>query len=114
MTDVFIKKGVRMVNEREDMGSKTPQKDSLYSRLCSRLAGALFVSGFVVSSLEFLNIYTWRETWIPVGASALIVATWLYLTLAMNLPNPIRATMIWTLIGTLAVLAGHYNPGGRC
>lgn len=70
------------------------------------------LKGFYEALREFIGIYSWLETWIIISVGFVITGFWVYLCFALSLPDPIRAIMIWGMLGVLWLLVAYYNPKG--
>jgi len=52
----------------------------------------------------FLRIYAWHEVWFVIGGAFAIFGCLIVFALALSLPNPSRAALMWGLFVALFVL----------
>jgi len=56
---------------------------------------------------DFLRIYTWKEFWILIGCASLTVGVWVFISIALKIPNDaLRTVVLWGFIFLLFILGG--------
>lgn len=66
----------------------------------------------VLGVINFLKVLYFTLPW-SLFLGAVVVAPWIYVAVALTLPNPWRAVTIWTLIIGLSILVPDLDFSGR-
>jgi hypothetical protein len=65
--------------------------------------------------ITFRQIILWRWTWFPTLIVMILIGLWSWTVMVTLIRNILMRTIVgWSPFVTLIVLAGIYNPEGRC